>query len=79
MVPLPLGGLKKLITSGIIKSQDKAIVISTAHGLKFSQFKLDYHSNAVNGFSPGNTNEIQIIKADQNIVQEKINSFLSQS
>jgi threonine synthase len=38
-------GLFKLIDKGIIKKEDRVVVISTAHGLKFTEFKLGYHQN----------------------------------
>jgi len=38
-----LGALFKLIERGVIQSHERVIVISTAHGLKFSRFKVDYH------------------------------------
>jgi threonine synthase len=38
-----LAALFKLVERGEIKSSDRVIVISTAHGLKFSDFKLQYH------------------------------------
>ncbi len=37
----------KLINRGIIKRSDRVVVISTAHGLKFSPFKVQYHENAL--------------------------------
>ena len=40
-----LAALMKLVRSGEIKSSDRTIVISTANGLKFTNFKLDYHRN----------------------------------
>ncbi|MBI5418352.1 threonine synthase [Candidatus Poribacteria bacterium] len=38
-----LAVLFKLIKKGEIKSHERVIVISTAHGLKFTEFKLKYH------------------------------------
>ena len=38
-----LAALQKLIDKGAIGQSDKVIVISTAHGLKFPDFKVDYH------------------------------------
>ncbi|MBI4007170.1 MAG: threonine synthase, partial [Planctomycetes bacterium] len=35
----------KLIERGIIKSNERVVVISTAHGLKFPEFKIRYHEN----------------------------------
>jgi threonine synthase len=42
-----LAVLFKLIARGEIKRDDRVIVISTAHGLKFTQFKVDYHNQAL--------------------------------
>jgi threonine synthase len=33
----------KLVRRGEIKRSDRVVVISTAHGLKFSDFKVNYH------------------------------------
>lgn len=40
-----LGALRKLIDKGIIKKNERVVVISTAHGLKFSEFKVQYHQD----------------------------------
>ncbi len=44
-----LAALKKSIDKQIISKKDKVVVISTAHGLKFSQFKTDYHQGLLKG------------------------------
>jgi threonine synthase len=38
-----LAALFKLVDKGVIQRDQRVIVISTAHGLKFSRFKVDYH------------------------------------
>ncbi len=38
-----LGALIKLVDQGMIRSDERVVVISTAHGLKFSGFKVGYH------------------------------------
>jgi threonine synthase len=38
-----LAATEKLALSGLIKKDDRVIVISTAHGLKFTEFKSAYH------------------------------------
>ena len=38
-----LAALFKLVDRGVVKRNEKVVVVSTAHGLKFSKFKLDYH------------------------------------
>ncbi len=41
-----LAALEKLIARGLVTRDQRVIVISTAHGLKFSEFKTAYHSGA---------------------------------
>ena len=38
-----LAVLFKLVGSGVIKPSDRVVIISTAHGLKFTDFKASYH------------------------------------
>ncbi len=38
-----LAVLFKLVSRGVIKKHERVVVISTAHGLKFTNFKLAYH------------------------------------
>jgi len=44
-----LAVLIKLVEKQIISKSDRTIVISTAHGLKFSEFKVDYHESMIEG------------------------------
>ena len=44
-----LAVLFKLLKSGEIDSKEKVVVISTAHGLKFTDFKKDYHEGKIEG------------------------------
>jgi threonine synthase len=44
-----LGALIKLLDKGVIQSHERVVVISTAHGLKFSNFKVDYHNMRLEG------------------------------
>jgi threonine synthase len=37
----------KLVKRGLIKKSDRVVVVSTAHGLKFSRFKVDYHEGTL--------------------------------
>ena len=46
-----LAALIKLREQGRIKPHDRAVVISTANGLKFTDFKVAYHSNALAGMA----------------------------
>ena len=40
-----LAALEKLVKHGIIKKSDRTVVISTASGLKFTDFKVGYHES----------------------------------
>ncbi|KAF6164761.1 hypothetical protein GIB67_041013 [Kingdonia uniflora] len=42
-----LSALMKLRRSGVIAPTDRTVVVSTAHGLKFTQSKIDYHSKDI--------------------------------
>jgi len=42
-----LAVLIKLVEKGVLSKKDRTIVISTAHGLKFSEFKVGYHEGAL--------------------------------
>jgi threonine synthase len=44
-----LAALEKLVERGEIRKSDRAIVISTANGLKFSEFKTAYHTEGLAG------------------------------
>jgi len=45
-----LSALMKLRENGTIAPSDRVVVVSTAHGLKFTQSKVDYHSGNIEGF-----------------------------
>jgi len=51
-----LAALEKLVASGTIRPQDKVVVISTANGLKFTDFKVRYHEGAIEGVSSRRAN-----------------------
>ena len=44
-----LAALEKLVAKGVIKPKDRVIVISTANGLKFTDFLLKYHADELAG------------------------------
>ena len=47
-----LAVLVKLRASGVIASSDRVVVISTANGLKFTDFKLGYHQSTIADLDP---------------------------
>ncbi len=46
-----LAALEKLAARGVVKRTDHVVVVSTAHGLKFSDFKVGYHDGTLPGLS----------------------------
>lgn len=67
-----LAALFKLVEQGIIGKKDRTVVISTAHGLKFTQFKLAYHENKLPEAESRYANPPINLPADVNLVKEAI-------
>jgi threonine synthase len=44
-----LAALEKLASRGVVKPGERVVVVSTAHGLKFSDFKTGYHDGTLPG------------------------------
>ncbi len=59
----------KLIDRGTIKPTDRVVVISTAHGLKFSNFKVDYHEGTLREVASTYANPPVEIPADMESVR----------
>jgi threonine synthase len=47
-----LAALRKLVDRKIVKSSDRVVVVSTAHGLKFADQKTAYHLGSLPGIKP---------------------------
>ncbi len=71
-----LAALFKLRERGIIGSGDKVIVISTAHGLKFTDFKLKYHTGKLRDVEATHRNEPIHLAAKYDDVIDTINREL---
>ncbi|VAW41808.1 Threonine synthase [hydrothermal vent metagenome] len=67
-----LAALFKLVNQGIIGKNERTVVISTAHGLKFTQFKLNYHENNLPEAESQYANPPINLPADVNLVREAI-------
>lgn len=70
-----LAALKKLLNKGVIHKNERVVVISTAHGLKFSQFKIDYHNNRIPGIDALYANPPQELPATYDAVLKAIDSL----
>ena len=71
-----LAVLLKMKEQGIIKKNDRTVVISTAHGLKFSEFKVKYHTRQLEGVDCKYANTPFELPADVDKVKETIFSNL---
>ena len=72
-----LAVLTKLIKKGVIKSSDKTVVISTAHGLKFTDFKVGYHESKLSDVESRHANPATHLPADASAVKDEIARRLS--
>jgi threonine synthase len=72
-----LGALIKLKENGEIKPDERVVVISTAHGLKFSEFKVKYHEGSISDIEAKYANPMIHCEADADKVREILDKRLS--
>jgi threonine synthase len=68
-----LAVLFKLVEKGVVTTNQRAVVISTAHGLKFSRFKVAYHEQDLDAVVEQYPNPPIELSADFDSVQGAIN------
>ncbi|HVY47677.1 MAG TPA: threonine synthase [Minicystis sp.] len=51
-----LAALEKLVRRGLVQKSDRVVVVSTASGLKFTEFKVRYHERAIAGVEARHAN-----------------------
>ncbi|TXG64448.1 hypothetical protein EZV62_011442 [Acer yangbiense] len=71
-----LTALKKLRDSGVIGKTDRTVVVSTAHGLKFTQSKIDYHSMEIKDMACRLANPPVNVSADFGSVMDVLKKYL---
>ena len=67
-----LAALFKLVERGEIRSSDRVVVISTAHGLKFTGFKVGYHEGKLAEVESELANPPVYLPADAQVVKDTI-------
>lgn len=67
-----LAVLFKLLGRGLIKRSDRVVVISTAHGLKFTDFKIHYHDQTLQDVIARHANPPLELPADYAVVNRAI-------
>ena len=73
-----LAAMFKLIDRGEIQTDDRVIVISTAHGLKFTDFKVKYHDSDLEHVVSRYANPPLELPAHADTVQDAIHTALSE-
>ncbi|MDP6559821.1 MAG: threonine synthase, partial [Candidatus Binatia bacterium] len=74
-----LAALRKLVERKIIRSHERVVVISTAHGLKFAEQKISYHLHTLEGIHPSQQNLPVELKSDAKQVVDAISSYVEKS
>ncbi|NPA90091.1 MAG: threonine synthase [Chloroflexi bacterium] len=67
-----LAVLMKLAQRGVIAKHDRVVVVSTAHGLKFTQFKMKYHENTLKDVVARYANPPIYLPPDPQVVRDTI-------
>jgi threonine synthase len=67
-----LAALHKLIRRGEVKRDQRVVVISTAHGLKFTDFKRSYHAGQLSGIESRLANPPILLPAHYDDVRSEI-------
>ncbi len=67
-----LAALRKLQKKGTIRSGDRVVVVSTAHGLKFVDFKLKYHEMKLADVVPDHANPPIELEAKYQTVRDEL-------
>ncbi len=72
-----LAVLFKLVERGDVKPSDRVVVVSTAHGLKFTGFKVGYHDRTLDGVTARHANPPLELPPDVQAVSDAIDQAIS--
>jgi threonine synthase len=67
---------RKLAAQRVIQPGQRVVIISTAHGLKFSEFKVGYHEDALSDVVARHRNSPVELAADAGLVRDEIRRWL---
>ena len=73
-----LAALFKLVERGDVRPEQRVVVISTAHGIKFTGFKVGYHAETLAGVQARHANSPLELPADVSVVSRAIDRVLVQ-
>ncbi len=71
-----LAATEKLVRAGLVKKSDRVVVINTAHGLKFTEFKRSYHMGTLEGVTARHANQPIELPATESAVRAAIDARL---
>ena len=69
-----LAALEKLVKKGLVQKRDRVVVVSTASGLKFTEFKVRYHDKALPGIASTHANPPMDLPADYDQVLKALDA-----
>ncbi len=72
-----LAVLIKLRARGLIDPKERVVVVSTANGLKFTDFKIRYHDRALDGVTPAYANRPVELPDDYDAVRRAVDSSVA--
>jgi threonine synthase len=72
-----LATLEKLVARGVIGKKQRVVVVSTAAGLKFTEFKVKYHEGSIEGVASRLANPPVMLPPDAGQVADAIRSRFS--
>src|SRR5215203_5045732 len=67
-----LAVLKKLVARGQVDAGERVVVVSTANGLKFTDFKIGYHEGRLPGVHSHHANQPLVLPNDYDAVRQAI-------
>jgi threonine synthase len=74
-----LAALFKLVERGDVEPSDRVVVISTAHGLKFTGFKVGYHDRTLESVAARHANPPLELPPDVQAVSDAIDRAIERT
>ena len=67
-----VAGFLKARAASLIGADERVVVVATAHGCKFSQTTIDYHTGRLPGITPHRANRVIELVADAGAVERAL-------
>ena len=77
---MALAALEKLVANGTIQSRHRVVVVSTASGLKFTDFKVQYHEGKLKDVpNPRYANQPHVLPNAYGEIRDTVRRILDQA